>query len=93
MVNPDQIRTVIGTFRDKLPEPFTGRSEVPKTLIFAKTDSHADVVLGVEERGGQPLLPPRGVDPGRIDAVQNELLRLRQSAIPAATGTAASASF
>ena len=39
------------------------------------------VVLGVEEHDGQPLLPPRGIDPGRIDAVQNELLRLGQSAM------------
>lgn len=39
IVNPDQIRTVIRTFRDKLPEIFPGRTEVPKTLIFAKTDS------------------------------------------------------
>ena len=39
------------------------------------------VVLGVEEREGQPSLPPRGIDAGRIDAVQNELLRLGQSAM------------
>ena len=39
------------------------------------------VVLGVEEREGQPLLPPRGIDPRRVDAVQGELLRLGQSAI------------
>ena len=45
VVNPDQIRTVIGTFRDKLPEIFPGRDEVPKTLIFAKTDSHADDII------------------------------------------------
>lgn len=45
IVNPDQIRTVIRTFRDKLPEVFPGRSEVPKTLIFAKTDSHADDII------------------------------------------------
>lgn len=38
----DQIRTVIQTFRDRLfAEIFPGRSEVPKTLIFAKDDSHA----------------------------------------------------
>ena len=42
VVNPDQIRTVIRAFRDKLPEIFPGRKEVPKTLIFAKTDSHAE---------------------------------------------------
>ena len=39
------------------------------------------VVLGVEERNGEPQLPPRGIDPGRIEAVQSELLRLGQSAI------------
>jgi type I restriction enzyme, R subunit len=51
IVNPDQIRTVIRAFRDKLPEIFPGRidsegkHEVPKTLIFAKTDSHADDII------------------------------------------------
>ncbi len=45
IVNLDQIRTVIRTFRDKLPEIFPGRREVPKTLIFAKTDSHADDII------------------------------------------------
>ena len=39
------------------------------------------VVLGVEERNGQPLLPPKGIDAAQIEAVQNELLRLGQSAI------------
>src|SRR5680860_1137649 len=46
-VNPDQIRTVIRTFRDKLSEIFPGRAEVPKTLIFAKTDSHADDIIQI----------------------------------------------
>ncbi len=45
VVNPDQIRTVVRTFREKLPEIFPGRGEVPKTLVFAKTDSHADDVI------------------------------------------------
>ena len=45
IVNPDQIRTVIRTFRDKLPEIFPGRDEAPKTLVFAKTDSHADDII------------------------------------------------
>ena len=45
VVNPDQIRTVICTFREKLPEMFPGREEVPKTLVFAKTDSHADDII------------------------------------------------
>ncbi len=54
IVNPDQIRTVIRTFRDKLPEIFPGRDEVPKTLIFAKTDSHADdIIQTVREEFGE----------------------------------------
>ena len=47
IVNLDQIRTVIRTFHDKLPELFPGRKEVPKTLIFAKTDSHADDIINI----------------------------------------------
>ncbi len=44
----DQIRTVIRTFKDRLPtEIFPGRKEVPKTLIFAKDDSHADDIVRV----------------------------------------------
>ncbi|SFD77887.1 type I restriction endonuclease subunit R [Massilia yuzhufengensis] len=54
IVNPDQIRTVIRTFRDKLPEIFPDRTEVPKTLIFAKTDSHADdIIQTVREEFGE----------------------------------------
>ena len=47
IVVPDQIRTIIRTFRDKLPEIFPGRAEVPKTLVFAKTDSHADDIIKI----------------------------------------------
>lgn len=47
VTNPNQIRLVLETFRDRLfTEIFPGRTEVPKTLIFAKSDSHAeDIVL------------------------------------------------
>lgn len=46
VVNPNQIRLVLETFRDKLfTEIFPGRSTVPKTLIFAKNDAHADDVV------------------------------------------------
>ena len=48
VVNPSQIRTVIRAFRDKVTtEIFPGREEVPKTLIFAKTDSHADDIIQI----------------------------------------------
>ena len=45
VVNLDQIRTVIRAFRDNWPQIFPGRSELPKTLVFAKTDSHADDII------------------------------------------------
>ncbi|MDA8105878.1 MAG: DEAD/DEAH box helicase family protein [Nitrospiraceae bacterium] len=51
----DQIRTVVKTFRDKLfTDIFPGRKDVPKTLIFAKDDSHAeDIVKIVREEFGK----------------------------------------
>ncbi|MGA9163400.1 MAG: type I restriction-modification enzyme R subunit C-terminal domain-containing protein [Thiobacillus sp.] len=48
VVTPDQIRTIVRTFRDKLfSEIFPGRSEVPKTLIFAKDDNHAENIVEI----------------------------------------------
>jgi type I restriction enzyme R subunit len=48
VVAMDQIRTVVRTFRDRLPtEIFPGRKEVPKTLVYAKDDSHADDLVQV----------------------------------------------
>ena len=45
VVNPDQIRTVVRAFRDNWRNIFPGREELPKTLVFAKTDSHADDII------------------------------------------------
>ena len=39
------------------------------------------VVLGVEERDGRPVLPPKGLNPNVIDAIQKELLNLGNTAI------------
>ncbi len=47
IVNPSQIRNIIRAFKNKLPEIFPGRKEIPKTLIFAKTDSHADDIIDI----------------------------------------------
>lgn len=58
VVNPNQIRTVIREFKRILPSLFSDRYiktslsgepmfEVPKTLIFAKTDSHADDIITI----------------------------------------------
>jgi type I restriction enzyme R subunit len=55
VVSESQIRTVVQTFRDKLfEEIYPGRKEVPKTLVFAKDDSHAeDIVRIVREEFGK----------------------------------------
>ncbi len=48
VVAEDQIRTVLSTFRDRLfIDIFPGRTDVPKTLIFAKDDSHADDIVRI----------------------------------------------
>lgn len=53
VVNPNQIRTIIRTFKENLPVIFKdrydskGNFEVPKTLIFAKTDSHANDIIDI----------------------------------------------
>jgi type I restriction enzyme R subunit len=51
----DQIRTVIRAYKDRLfTDLFPGRTVVPKTLIFAKDDSHAeDIVDIVREEFGK----------------------------------------
>lgn len=46
VVAKDQIRTGLRTFKERLfTEIFPGRTEVPKTLIFAKDDAHADDIV------------------------------------------------
>jgi type I restriction enzyme R subunit len=46
VVAEDQLRTVVRLFRDRLfTEIFPGRREVPKTLVFAKDDAHADRIV------------------------------------------------
>jgi type I restriction enzyme R subunit len=48
VVAEDQLRTVVRTFRDRLfTDIFPGRREVPKTLVFAKDDAHADRIVQV----------------------------------------------
>ena len=55
VVTPDQIRTIIATLRDSMPTMFGDRivlesgrlKHIPKTLIFAKDDSHADDIVQI----------------------------------------------
>ena len=47
VVNKNQIRLVIETFKNKLAEIFPDRTELPKTLFFAKTDQHAEDIVQI----------------------------------------------
>lgn len=55
VVNPSQIRNIIRAFKEKMESeifpnrinPDTGKYELPKTLVFAKTDSHADDIIKI----------------------------------------------
>lgn len=48
VIAPNQIRVILETYRDTLPtELFPGRAEVPKTLIFAKDDHHAEEIVHI----------------------------------------------
>ncbi len=48
VVAKDQIRMVVRTFKEKLSaEIFPRRAEVPKTLIYAKDDSHAEDIVEI----------------------------------------------
>ena len=54
VVAENQIRLVIRTFKEKLPEIFPGRTKVPKTLVFAMNDLHAeDIVRIMREEFGK----------------------------------------
>lgn len=48
IVNFSTIRHIVKAFREKLTtEIFPNRQEVPKTLVFAKSDSHADDIIRI----------------------------------------------
>lgn len=39
------------------------------------------IIVGLKEKDGRPFFPPVGMDPGRIDAIQKEILNLGNTAI------------
>jgi ATP-dependent DNA helicase RecG len=59
--------------------------DVLHTLCAFANDLHnlggGYVVIGVAEQDGRPVLPPVGLDPARLDAIQKELLNLGHTAI------------
>ena len=40
------------------------------------------LVIGIEESNGQPILPPHGIDPKKVDAIQKELLMICKTIKP-----------
>ncbi|MGL4943778.1 MAG: DEAD/DEAH box helicase family protein [Thermoguttaceae bacterium] len=83
VVNPDQIRTVIKAFRQAMfTQLFPHRDEVPKTLIFAKTDSHADdIIQTVREEFGEGNDFCRKIT-YQVDKPENVLTDFRNSYYP-----------
>ena len=53
IVNPSTIRTIVRAMKENMPAIFSdrldpdGKFEMPKTLIFAKTDSHAEDIIDI----------------------------------------------
>jgi type I restriction enzyme R subunit len=53
IVNPSTIRTIVRAIKENIPAIFSdrvdpdGKFEMPKTLIFAKTDSHAEDIIDI----------------------------------------------
>ena len=48
MQTPDQIRAIARTLRDRWQSDlFPQRQELPKTLVFAKDDNHAEAIVGI----------------------------------------------
>jgi type I restriction enzyme, R subunit len=82
VVNPNQIRAIIREFKRVLPSLFPDRFvtsadgketnfEAPKTLIFAKTDSHADdIITIVREEFGEGNAFCRKITYGATDPEQ-----------------------
>jgi type I restriction enzyme R subunit len=91
VVDEGRIRAVVRTVRDRLfTEIFPGREEVPKTLIFARDEAHAeDIVRVVRETFGQgdafcESITHRAAGEGLEDweAVEDRIARFRETYHP-----------
>ena len=60
--------------------------DVLHTLCAFANDFHnwggGYILIGVDEKDGQPVLPPAGIPPGRIEGIQKEILELGHRLIP-----------
>ena len=85
VVSEDHMRLVIRTFRDKLFEDiFPGRDTVPKTLLFAKNDNHAEDLVRIirEEFGKDNEFCRKITSKSRDDKPDNLLNQFRNSYNP-----------
>ena len=96
VVSKSQIRTILEAFRNNLySEIFPGRSTVPKTLIFAKDDNHAEeIVTQVKEVFGKgndfaAKITYQSKDPKKLlqDFRNSPTLRIAVTVDMIATGT------
>src|SRR5574340_519723 len=88
VVTPDQIRTIVRTFKDKLfSEIFPGRTEVPKTLIFAKDDNHAENIVEILRRNSAKATNSPRRSPTAAIYQARGAPRPRNSSPPSATAT------
>ena len=92
----NQIRTVLQAYRDALPtQLFAGRTEVPKTLVFCRDESHAETVtalarevLGLDDRGVQKITYRSGDGQALIKAFRADWqFRVAVTVDMVATGT------
>ncbi|WP_146747297.1 helicase-related protein [Thermogemmatispora tikiterensis] len=60
VVSLDPIRTIIRAYRDSYRQLFPERTKVPKTLIFAKDDSHADTIVEIAREEFMPEILREG---------------------------------
>jgi len=90
VVVPDQIRTILRTYRDVVFTDFFPPYFLPKTLIFAKDDSHAETssTCAASLRQGQRLLqenhlpgqaPVTGKPAKSEELIRNSALRPRSA--------------
>ena len=93
---PNQIRTVLQAYRDALPtQLFPGRTEIPKTLVFCRDESHAETVtalarevLGLDDRGAQKITYRSGDGQALIKAFRADWqFRVAVTVDMVATGT------
>ena len=47
VTTPHQIKTILTVFKDRWQEIFPDRENLPKTIIFAKDDNHAEIITGI----------------------------------------------